>query len=246
MSGRPSGGSIIAPIRTASGKDRSLSSTCGDDGRVDLLEVHVADPLRVLGDQLDAVAAVVGDVAGVEAEVHVLGVRWPPGTARSPAGSRRGCRRGEWNCTCRPYSSRIRRPSSSVRLVSRLHCSSVRLAVLLRLAGLVIAPQLGDDHDVLASDGLGQRRDVGDLLPGVVPRVRAGAGGRTPCRPAPTGCARPASPSARPDRSAGSRTGRARWPRSRPRRPQPGSARRAPARGRWGTRLPRSPGRFRW
>ena len=42
--------------------------------RVDLLEVDVGDPIREPFDDLHVVAVAVGDVAGVEAEVHVLRV----------------------------------------------------------------------------------------------------------------------------------------------------------------------------
>ena len=74
MSGTPSGGSIMAPMRTASGKERSLSSTLRDDLRVDLLQVQVADSVGILFDQFEAVTAVVGNVSGVEAEVDPLGI----------------------------------------------------------------------------------------------------------------------------------------------------------------------------
>ena len=43
--------------------------------------------------------------------------------------------------------------------------------------GLVVAVEVWDHHDVLATDGLGQRRDVGDLLPRRVPGVGPVQGG---------------------------------------------------------------------
>src|SRR3954451_745997 len=57
------------------GEREILGLYMGDHRRVDLLQVQVPDPLRVPGDQVDVVAAVVRHVAGVEAQVDVLGAR---------------------------------------------------------------------------------------------------------------------------------------------------------------------------
>ena len=56
------------------GEGDVLSEGAGGKGGIDLLEVEIADPVGVFGDQLDRIAAVVGDVAGVEAEVDELGI----------------------------------------------------------------------------------------------------------------------------------------------------------------------------
>ena len=46
------------------------------------------------------------------------------------------------------------------------------VAGLLLVAGQVVAPQVGDDHEVLRAHGGGQRGDRGDLRPDLVDRVR--------------------------------------------------------------------------
>ena len=57
------------------GEAELLLADAGSDRAVDLLEVDVPDPVRVVRDQLEVVRAAVGDVAGVEAQLHRLRVR---------------------------------------------------------------------------------------------------------------------------------------------------------------------------
>ena len=74
MAGSPYGGSTIAPELDGFGQRQLLGEHSVAHGRVDLLEVDVGDPIREPFDDLHVVAVAVGDVAGVEAEVHVLRV----------------------------------------------------------------------------------------------------------------------------------------------------------------------------
>ena len=74
MAGMPRGGSHIAPSLTASPKPMPLGAHLVHHLRVDLLEVHVADPLRVVLDELEVVAVAVGDVPGVQAQGDQVGV----------------------------------------------------------------------------------------------------------------------------------------------------------------------------
>ena len=74
MSGSPAGGSQLAPSATAWPNGEVLALGLRHDRRVHLLDVHVADAVRVAADELDVVRPPVGEVAGVQAQVDVAGV----------------------------------------------------------------------------------------------------------------------------------------------------------------------------
>ena len=71
MSGSPLGGSHMTPRPTAAAKPRPFGLDLVEHGRVGLLQVQVGDAVGVVADQRDVVSPVVGDVAGVEAQVDV-------------------------------------------------------------------------------------------------------------------------------------------------------------------------------
>lgn len=74
-SGRPFGGSVMTPARLAAAHGHVLLIDFGQDLGVDLLQVQVADAFRVVLDELKAGGSAVFGMAGVQAQVQVLGIR---------------------------------------------------------------------------------------------------------------------------------------------------------------------------
>ena len=68
--GDAAGGSIMT-LAGGVGEGDVVLEHLEEEVGVDLLEVEVADPVGVSLDELDAVAAVIGEVAGVQAQVEV-------------------------------------------------------------------------------------------------------------------------------------------------------------------------------
>ena len=63
----------MAPSFTASERG-SFSARAVADLGIDLLEVDVGDPVGELADDVDVVSVAVGDVSGVQAQIHKLWV----------------------------------------------------------------------------------------------------------------------------------------------------------------------------
>src|SRR5690606_32842915 len=143
----------------------------GEDVRVDLLEVQVADAFAVGIDQLDAVAAAVGVVAGVEAEVDHVGV----GGVEEALDVLLGVDVG--------VGVRVDHDVEAVGvadLAAQAFHAGAQVAPLLGgefgclqdLGGLVVAPEGGDDDEVLGTHVAGEGGHPADLLPGGVPLGR--------------------------------------------------------------------------
>ena len=100
--------------------------------------MQVADAFRVVVDELHVVPAIVREVAGVEAEVHIARVRLREQTLQLAVRADVGV-------------------GVRVELLPQA-------AFLQRLAGRFRAPEVGDDDDVLAAGRAGEGCDVLDLL----------------------------------------------------------------------------------
>ena len=74
MSGSPSGGSTIAPRRTAGAKPSFSSRTRAWIAGSTCFRWTYGDAVGIVADELEVVGAAVGDVPGVEAELHGLRV----------------------------------------------------------------------------------------------------------------------------------------------------------------------------
>ena len=215
----------------------------GQDLRIHLLEVEVPDALPVRLDELDAVAAAVRVVPGVQAQRRPA-TESVASRKRATFSSLSMCVSAcGWTTMFSPYRSRTSWPSRSVCVVRSRHCVGGERVVLQDLAGLVVPPEGRDDDQMLGAHRLGERGDVRDVRPGGVPHVGAAVQpGEDRAGRDRAGRAARSRPRGRPGRSADSRTGPARSTRSRTRRPRRGSAARGPAGGRRGTRRPRSRG----
>ena len=143
----------------------------GEDLRVDLLEVEIADALAVGLDQLDAVAAAVGVVAGVQAEVDQLGV----GGVEEPLDMVLGV---DVRVGVRMYDEfeavglldLVAEPFHALGQVRPL--LGRQLLRLEDLRGLVVPPEGGDDDQVPRAHRLGERGHLADVGPGLVPDGR--------------------------------------------------------------------------
>ena len=152
------------------GEGQILCLHLRNDLRIDLLEMQVTDPVGILTDQLEVVAAVVRDVPGVEAEVHIRRVRrldeaLDVGLVAHVAVGVRVELHVE---TVLVEDAATELIHSGRQPLPLLHA---QLAALQRCTGLVVAPWVGNHHDVFAAHGLCQSGDVGDLPPHVIPRV---------------------------------------------------------------------------
>src|SRR3954462_12757901 len=139
-----------------------------EDLRVDLLEVEVADPLAVRLDELDAVAAAVGVVPGVQTEVDEFGVRRVQEVLDVVLGVEGGVGvRGDDEFESVRLLDLVAEPFHALGQVRPLLVGQLRR--LEDLGGLVVAPEGRDDDEMPGPHGLGERGDLADVLPGRLP-----------------------------------------------------------------------------
>ncbi len=138
------------------------------DLRVHLLEVEVPDPLTVGLDQLDAVAAAVRVVPGVQTQGHLVGVR--------------AVEEADYVLLAVDVGVGVRvdddlQAVPLPHLLAETFGQRGEIAPLLgregvrfqHLAGLVVPPEGRDDHQVGRAHRLGQHRVVRDVRPGLLP-----------------------------------------------------------------------------